>query len=119
MHCAVEVINFVTKNVYHSSKKGNFIHVPLAGLRMWPAFFPLKKPSWRYTEQPHLLWKQSQIYSEHISHTTLNGQIGVDPRGSAAFISTLHSGTISDKCIMDQEMSLLVIGHSFVRRYAD
>ena len=58
----------------------------------------------------------AQIYSKHISHTTLNGQIGVDPGGSAAFIRTLLSGTISDKCIMDQEMSLLVIGHSFVRR---
>lgn len=48
-------------------------------------------------QRPSSLTSQSQCYSDYKSATTLKGLIGVDPRGSVIFISTLFSGSTSDK----------------------
>jgi len=42
---------------------------------------------------------QSQCYSDYKSAPTLKGLVGVDPRGSLIFASTLFTGSISDKQI--------------------
>ncbi|KAJ8309873.1 hypothetical protein KUTeg_011738 [Tegillarca granosa] len=48
-------------------------------------------------QRPSSLTSQSQCYSDYKSATTLKGLIGVDPSGSVIFISTLFSGSTSDK----------------------
>ena len=53
-------------------------------------------------EKPSSLRSQSQVYSDYKSCTTLKGLLGIDPRGSFIFISTLFSGSISDKEISMQ-----------------
>lgn len=59
-------------------------------------------------QKPSSLRSQSQCYSDYKSSTTLKGLVGVDPRGSFTFISTLFSGSISDKEITT-ESGLLVL----------
>ena len=57
-------------------------------------------------QKPSSLAAQSQLYSDYKSCTTLKGLVGVDPRGSVTFISTLYSGAASDKQ-MTKECGLL------------
>lgn len=60
-------------------------------------------------ERPSSLTSQSQFYSDYKSSTTLKGLVGVDPRGSVVFVSTLFSGSISDKEITAQSGLLDVL----------
>ena len=53
-------------------------------------------------ERPSSLRSQSQCYSDYKSATTLKGIVGIDPKGSFIFISTLFAGSISDKEITKQ-----------------
>lgn len=53
-------------------------------------------------EKSSSLRSQSQVYSDCKSCTTLKGLVGIDPRGSFIFISTLFSWSISDKEITSQ-----------------
>ena len=49
------------------------------------------------TESPAALGLQSQLYSSYKSHTTLKALVGCDPNGALMFVSTLYTGSISDK----------------------
>jgi len=40
---------------------------------------------------------QSQLYSSYKSNTTLKGLIEITPHGAVSLISSLHTGSISDK----------------------
>ncbi|XP_077989941.1 uncharacterized protein LOC144444401 [Glandiceps talaboti] len=53
-------------------------------------------------QRPSALTCQSQSYSDYKATNTLKGLVGVDPRGAVIFISTLFSGSISDKAICNQ-----------------
>lgn len=44
----------------------------------------------------------SQMYSTYKSHTTMKGLVGITPNGCINFISTLYTGSISDKKITMQ-----------------
>lgn len=52
-----------------------------------------------YCQKPSSLRTQSQVYSDYKSSTTFKGLIGIEPSGATTFISTLFSGSISDKDI--------------------
>lgn len=46
---------------------------------------------------PSSLLLQSQLYSSYKSSTTLKGLIGIAPHGTVIFVSSLYTGSISDK----------------------
>ena len=48
-------------------------------------------------EFPSDLVLQSQSYSTYKSHNTMNGLVGCDPDGGLLFVSSLFTGSISDK----------------------
>ena len=50
-----------------------------------------------FVETPSSLLLQSQLYSSYKSNTTLKDLIGIAPHGVITFISSLFTGTISDK----------------------
>uniref|UniRef100_A0A8C5CWV9 THAP-type domain-containing protein n=1 Tax=Gadus morhua TaxID=8049 RepID=A0A8C5CWV9_GADMO len=53
-------------------------------------------------QAPSSLLLQSEMYSQYKSHTTVKGMIGVSPHGAVTFVSTLYSGSISDKELFKQ-----------------
>lgn len=52
-------------------------------------------------ECPSDLVLQSQSYSTYKSHNTMKGLVGCDPSGGLLFVSSLFTGSISDKKIVD------------------
>ena len=52
-------------------------------------------------EFPSDLVLQSQSYSTYKSHNTMNGLVGCDPNGGLLFVSSLFTGSISDKKIVE------------------
>lgn len=50
-----------------------------------------------FVQTPTSLLLQSQLYSSYKSNTTLKGLIGITPHGAISFISSLYTGSISDK----------------------
>lgn len=50
-----------------------------------------------FVETPSSLLLQSQFYSSYKSNTTVKGLIGISPHGAITFVSSLYSGSISDK----------------------
>ena len=68
-------------------------------------------------QMPSSLLLQSEMFSQYKSHTTLKGMIGVSPHGAVTFISSLYSGSISDKelfrqsgivPLLDKDMAVMV-----------
>ena len=68
-------------------------------------------------QTPSSLLLQSEMYSQYKSHTTVKGMIGVSPHGAVTFVSTLYSGSISDKelfkqsgiiPLLDEDMAVMV-----------
>ncbi len=66
---------------------------------------------------PSSLVLQSEMYSQYKSHNTLKGLIGMSPHGSVTFISSLYSGSVSDKQLfresgiiplLDKDMAVMV-----------
>lgn len=53
-------------------------------------------------ESPSDLVLQSQSYSTYKSHNTMKGLVGCDPNGGLLFVSSLFTGSISDKKIVEQ-----------------
>ena len=50
-----------------------------------------------FVQTPTSLLLQSQLYSSYKSNTTLKGLIGITPHGAVSFISSLYTGSISDR----------------------
>ena len=50
-----------------------------------------------YVQTPSSLLLQSQLYSSYKSNTSLKGLIGIAPHGAITFVSSLYTGSISDK----------------------
>lgn len=48
-------------------------------------------------QTPSSLLLQSQFYSSYKSHTTLKGLVGIAPHGAIIFVSSLFTGSISDR----------------------
>ena len=46
------------------------------------------------------LEKQRELYSEHKSHNTFKGLVGISPNVWITFVSSLYGGSISDKEIV-------------------
>lgn len=51
------------------------------------------------TQTPSSLFVNSQMYSNYKGTTTLKGLIGITPAGGVSFVSSLYTGSISDKDI--------------------
>jgi hypothetical protein len=62
-------------------------------------------------QRPSSLVCQSQCYSDYKSTNTLKGLLGIDPRGSIIFISTLFSGSISDNRLTHDSGLLKLLGN--------
>lgn len=50
-----------------------------------------------YVQTPSSLLLQSQLYSSYKSNTTLKSLLGISPHGAITFVSSLYTGSISDK----------------------
>ena len=50
-------------------------------------------------QSPSSMVLQSELYSQHKSHITYKGLIGIAPNGAVTFVSSLYGGSISDKKI--------------------
>ena len=50
-----------------------------------------------YAQSPSSLLLQPQMYSTYKSNTTLKGLVGIAPHGAITFVSSLYTGSISDK----------------------
>jgi len=61
-------------------------------------------------QRPSSLVCQSQCYSDYKSTNTLKALIGVDPRGSVIFISSLFSGSISDNRLTQDSGLINLLG---------
>lgn len=93
----------------------NYLYIFLGIQPIWPSFDSVKNnlPAvFKATSfQPHVildcteikvqvpssLQLQSQMYSQYKSSTTLKGLIGITPHGAVCFVSTLYTGSISDR----------------------
>lgn len=67
-----------------------------------------------YAQTPSSLLLQSQLYSTYKSSTTLKGLIGIAPHGAVTFVSSLYTGSISDKEIFQRSglLDLLEVNDS-------
>ena len=63
----------------------------------YPATFAIIDATELYCEVPASLNLQSQCYSSYKSHTTMKGLVAIAPNGTIIFLSTLYSGSISDR----------------------
>lgn len=50
-----------------------------------------------FVQTPSSLLLQSQLYSLYKSNTTLKGLIGIASHGAITFVSSLYTGSVSDK----------------------
>ena len=93
----------------------NFLYFFLGNQPIWPTrecinelmpdsfkeLYPLTRVIIDCTEisvqTPSSLLLQSQLYSSYKSNTTLKGLIGIAPHGAITFVSSLYTGSISDK----------------------
>ena len=93
----------------------NFLYLFLGNQPIWPTREQVKKlmpdnfkqlyPFTRviidcteiYVQTPSSLLLQSQLYSSYKSNTTFKGLIGIAPHGAVTFVSSLYTGSISDK----------------------
>ena len=93
----------------------NYLYFVLGSQAIWPARDDVQKrmpnsfrklyPSTRviidctevHVQTPSSLLLQSQLYSSYRSNTTLKGLIGIAPHGAVIFVSSLYTGSISDK----------------------
>ena len=110
----------------------NFLYFFLGNQPIWPTrecineYMPdsFKKlyPSTRvildcteiYVQTPSSLLLQSQLYSSYKSNTTLKGLIGIAPHGAITFVSSLYTGSISDKEITRSGILDLLEAHDSV-----
>ena len=110
----------------------NFLFVKLKELPLWPPRdmvranmphqFKAKYPKTRvildateiYIEQPHLPELQQMTFSNYKNDNTFKALIGISPDGVITFVSSLFSGSISDKCLTRQSgvLDLLEEGDS-------
>ena len=95
----------------------NFLFVKLKELPLWPPRdvvranmphqFKAKYPKTRvildateiYIEQPPLPELQQMTFSNYKNDNTFKALIGISPDGVITFVSSLFSGSISDKCL--------------------
>ena len=93
----------------------NYLYLRLGSLPIWPSWesversmpncfresypttFAIIDATELYCEVPASLSLQSQCYSSYKSHTTMKGLVAIAPNGAIIFISTLYSGSISDR----------------------
>lgn len=93
----------------------NFLYFLLGNQSIWPTrdrinelmphSFQELYPSTRviidctelYVQVPSSMLLQSQMYSSYKSNTTLKGLIGIAPHGAITFVSSLYTGSISDR----------------------
>ena len=93
----------------------NYLYLRLGSLPIWPSWesversmpncfresypttFAIIDATGLYCEVPASLSLQSQCYSSYKSHTTMKGLVAIAPNGAIIFISTLYSGSISDR----------------------
>ena len=93
----------------------NYLYFFLGTQPIWPSYQSVKKhmpPDFKdlfpkthvildctevRVQVPSSLLLQSQMYSNYKSATTLKGLIGITPNGAICFVSSLYTGSISDK----------------------
>ena len=75
------------------------LNMPANYKKYFPTTFVIIDGTEIRMQRPSALKRQSQCYSTYKSHTTMKALVGVDPRGSLIFVSSLFSGSISDKSI--------------------
>lgn len=71
--------------------------MPQAFKELYPATRVIIDCTELYVQTPSSLLLQSQLYSSYKSNTTLKGLIGIAPHGAVTFVSSLYTGSISDK----------------------
>ncbi|ESO95567.1 hypothetical protein LOTGIDRAFT_98629, partial [Lottia gigantea] len=61
---------------------------------------------------PNSKIRNSEMYSNYKSNTTMKGLLGITPNGMMSFVSSLYTGSISDKEITKQSgfKNLLEVG---------
>ena len=72
-------------------------HMPDSFKKMYPSTRVILDCTEIYVQTPSSLLLQSQLYSSYKSNTTLKGLIGIAPHGAITFVSSLYTGSISDK----------------------
>lgn len=73
------------------------IHMPDGFKELYPSTRVILDCTEIFVQTPSSLLLQSQLYSSYKSSTTLKGLIGITPHGAVSFVSSLYSGSISDK----------------------
>ena len=74
-------------------------HMPDSFKKLYPSTRVILDCTEIYVQTPSSLLLQSQLYSSYKSNTTLKGLIGIAPHGPITFVSSLYTGSISDKVI--------------------
>ncbi|XP_072532968.1 uncharacterized protein [Salminus brasiliensis] len=77
-------------------------HMPDGFKREFPTTFAIMDCTELKLERPTSLLLPSQTVSDSKTTNTLKGLVACDPRGSILFVSTLYTGTISDRDIFKQ-----------------
>ena len=72
-------------------------HMPDSFKKLYPSTRVILDCTEIYVQTPSSLLLQSQLYSSYKSNTTLKGLIGIAPHGPITFVSSLYTGSISDK----------------------
>ena len=55
-----------------------------------------------HCEMPRSLLLNNELFSSHKHHTTLKALVGISPKGFFTFIGQLHTGSVSDREIVEQ-----------------
>jgi len=80
-----------------ASRQDVDINMPQAFKDLYPRTRVILDCTEIFMQTPSSLLLQSQLYSTYKSHTTLKGLVGISPHGAVTFVSSLFSGSISDK----------------------
>ena len=72
-------------------------HMPQGFKRLYPRTRVILDCTEIFAHTPSSLLLQSQLYSTYKSNTTLKGLVGIAPHGAITFVSSLYTGSISDK----------------------